>query len=326
VPEDAVPEDAVDGDAVDGDAVAGEAVDPIELSVVIVTWNSASVILGCLRSLFDHPPAVPWEVIVVDNASTDGTPALVAATHPCVRVIVNATNRGLAAANNQGIVLSKGHQLLICNPDVIFGPGAVDAMRAVLERHPTAAWVVPRLLYEDGRLQTSAGDLPTLTEALIGRQGSRRHRPGAPEGFWWDGWAHDEERAIGRGHEAAYLVDRCAVAKVGLQDERYVLDWEGFDWTARFRNAGWEIWLAPKAEVVHLGGDSINQVPARWIRSQHRGMYRYFASRRSPGWRPLLAAAFALRAAIKLTATLGGVPMYAWAHRDRRDRLADDRS
>jgi GT2 family glycosyltransferase len=301
-----------------------ESTPPRRLSIVIVTWNSEAVIAGCLGSIAAHPPSVPWDVVVIDNASSDGTRDAVRAFPAAAQLIANRSNRGLPAANNQGIATSSGDLVLICNPDVVFRPGAIDAMVGALDRHPSAGWVVPRLIYEDDRLQTSAGDLPSLREAFLGRQAGRRRRPGAPEGFWWDGWAHDEERPIGRGHEAAYVVRRRAIAEVGLQDERYVLDWEGFDWTDRFRRAGWEIWLAPDAQVVHLGGTSIRQVPARWVISQHRGMYRYFADRRPRAWRPLLAAAFGSRAAAKLATMTVGVPMYQWAHRDRRDPSVGD--
>ena len=291
---------------------------PIAMSVIIVNWNSREVLLNCLASLYAQPPPTSWEVIVVDNGSSDDSVRSVHATYPGVRVIANATNRGLPAANNQGIVAARGNLLLICNPDVVFRSGATKAMSQVLDRHPRAAMVVPRLVYEDGSVQTSAGDLPTLAEAVLGRQLGRRRAPGSPRGFWWDGWVHDEERPIGRGHEAACLVRREAVVDVGLQDERYVLDWEGFDWQDRFRKAGWEIWLAPDAEVVHLGGTSIRQVPLRWVISQHRGMYLYFSAR-MPVWsRPLLAVVFAARAGLKVATVCGGLPMYEWAHRDRK--------
>ncbi len=290
------------------------------LSVVVVTWNSSDVVLGCLRSIAEHPPGMRWELIVVDNGSVDGTVDLVRAHVPTARVITNRRNRGLPAANNQGLTVASGDRLLICNPDVIFAPGSIDALSAALDRRPSAGWVVPRLLYDDGRLQTSAGDLPTLGQAVLGRQAGRRRRPGSPSGYWWDGWAHDEERMIGRGHEAAYLVRRRAIEAVGPQDERYRLDWEGFDWTDRFRRCGWEVWLAPAAEVVHLGGKSIRQVPTRWVISQHRGMYRYFSARRPRWWRPWLAVVFGGRAVVKLATVHAGVPLYQWAHRDRRDR------
>lgn len=287
------------------------------VSVIIVNWNAHDVLLGCLRSLASAPPPEPWEAVVVDNGSADGSVEGVGQEFSWARVIANPVNRGLPAANNQGIAASSGDALLICNPDTVFRPGAVAAMVDLLDRQPKAGIVVPRLLYDDGRLQTSAGDLPTLADALLGRQAQRRGR-GGPRGFWWDGWAHDEERAIGRGHEAAYLVRRAAVAEVGLQDERFPLDWEGIDWTARFAAAGWQVWLCPQAEVIHLGGASIRQVPFRWVVSSHRGMYRYFAKRRPWYWRPALAAVIGARGALKLAATAAGVAMYERGHRRGR--------
>jgi GT2 family glycosyltransferase len=141
-------------------------------------------------------------------------------------------------------------------------------------------------------------------------------------GVWWDGWAHDEERVIGRGHEAGYLVRRRAVEEVGLQDERYRLDWEGVDWTARLRSAGWDVWLCPDAEAVHLGGSSIRQVPFRWIVSSHRGMYRYFADRHRRVARPFLALAIGSRAGLKLATAAVGWPLYERAFRPPGDGSA----
>jgi GT2 family glycosyltransferase len=291
------------------------------LSVVIVTWNSRRVISDCLASIEHDLAGNPGELIVVDNASTDGTADLVASSHPATRVIRNRRNLGLAAGNNQGLRASTSSEILICNPDVTFRPGAIPAMRGVLRRHVEAGWVVPRLVATDGTALTSAGDLPTLLDALLGRQAARYRKPGGTRGFWWDEWAHDEERQIGRGHEAAYLVRRQAVDDVGLQDERYTLDWEGMDWSDRFRQAGWQTWLAPESEVVHVGGDSIRQAELRWIASHHRGMYLYFRDRMKPLWRPLLALAFAVRAAVKMAAAGAGLPLYRLAH-GARNRTA----
>jgi GT2 family glycosyltransferase len=291
---------------------------PVVVSAIIVTWNSREEVLACLRSLVSSSPSVHWEAIVVDNGSTDGTPAAVRRDAPWVHVIANPDNRGLAAANNQGMLAARGDYFLISNPDVIWQPGAVDALQSVMERRSRAAWVSPRLRYHDGVLQTSAGDLPRLADALIGRQGERlrrRRARTATAGLWWDEWAHDEERSIGRGHEAAYLVRGRAVEEVGPQDERYRLDWEGVEWTARLRAAGWEVWLAPDAEVIHVGGTSIRQVPYRWIVSSHMGMYRYFAARTTVALRPALAAAVGLRAAAKLGAAVAGAALYDRAFR-----------
>lgn len=289
------------------------------VSAVIVTWNSAGVIENCVRSLRNTAGGILAEVTLVDNGSTDSTLALARAADPHARVIENRTNLGLPAANNLGMQASSAPYFLICNPDVVFHPGAVEAMVDLLDRRPEAGWVVPRLLYTDGSLQTSTGDLPRLWDALAGRQSARRRSGGETRGFWWDGWDHSDERAIGRGHEAAYLVRRAAVDQVGGQDERYVLDWEGIDWAERFARLGWQIWLTPAAEVTHLGGASIRTVPLRWILSSHRGMYIYFAERRGRAWHPILALAFTVRAGIKLVLALAGLPLYQLAHRGRRD-------
>lgn len=290
------------------------------VSAVIVNWNAGDALLACLGSLAEHPPSVGWEAIVVDNGSSDGSVEAAAEVAPWARIIPNRHNRGLAAANNQGMLAARGQIFLISNPDVVLRPGAVDELVATLSRHPRAAFAIPRLLQEDGTPQSSAGDLPSLAEALAGRQAQRWcGRTGAADtGMWWDSWAHDSERRIGRGHEAAYAVRRQAVELVGLQDEAFALDWEGVDWTARMREAGWEVWFNPAAEIVHLGGVSIRQVPFRSVVSSHRGMYRYFAKQTPLGWHPVLALAFAGRAGLKLTAIAAGVAMYDRAHRAAR--------
>ncbi len=276
----------------------------VRVSVVIVTWNSRDTVLDCLAALRNSQSSVPWDAVVVDNASSDGTVDAVRETAPWAQVIANSGNRGLPAANNQGIRATAGSLVLVANPDTAIRTGAIDALVELLERRPRAAFAVPRLLHPDGSLQVSAGDLPTLGEALRGRQAERRRR--GRSGFWWDGWAHDEERQIGRGHEACYLVRRDAIDDFGLQDEAFFLDWEGIDWTARARARGWEVWFTPEAEVVHLGGTSIRQVPLRWIVNSHRGMYRYFAKRTSLVLRPFLAAIVAARGLMKVVALLVG--------------------
>ena len=284
-----------------------QAASPPELSVVIVTWSSAATVGRCLDALRTHAPPVSHEVIVVDNASSDGTLAAVRAAYPEAQVIANATNRGLPAANNQGLAASRGRAVLVSNPDALVHDGAVAAMLDVLERRPRAGCVLPSFVFEDGRRQTTVGDLPTLLDALIGRQAARLRRSDGSSsrgGFWWHGWAHDEERSVGRGLEACYLVRRDALDEVGPQDERFVLDWEGVDWMARFHEAGWEIWFTPAATVTHLGGASIRQVPVRWAFRSHMGMYRYFAKRVPRPAKPALAAAVAVRGVVKVGAAL----------------------
>lgn len=300
----------------------------IEVSVVVVNWNSGRALAAMLESLERNPPSVPWEAVVVDNASRDGSADLIDSGDAPVRLIRSPRNLGLAAANNRGLEATSGAHVLIANPDVELPPGGVDALRACMDRHPRAAFVVPRLAGPDGSRQISAGDLPRLSEALLGR----RHRPRGSRlggsrlggsrlghtGFWWHAWPHDVEQRIGRGAEACYLVRRDAVADFGLQDPRFRLDWEGVEWTARARDAGWEVWFEPTVTVTHLGGVSISQAPLRWVVESHRGMYLYFRGRVSPPWRPGLAAVIALRAVLKLIAAVLHLPLYRWARVEAR--------
>lgn len=288
--------------------------DDPQVTVVIVNWNAGDALSDCVRSLRQHAPAA--EVIVVDNASSDGSVEAAGREHPDLRVIANATNRGLAAGNNQGIASSSTPFVLISNPDIVYLPGSVDALVDLMVRRPRAAFAIARPERPDGTLQTAAGDIPTLRDALLGRQVARA-RAGVDSGFWWDGWGHDEERRIGRGLEACYLVRRAAIDDVGLQDERFRLDWEGIDWSERVQAAGWEIWFCPDARVVHLGGATIRKVQVRWVLRQHRGMYRYFAKRRPLVVRPALAALFAGRAGLKLAGLVAGLSTYERSHKDR---------
>lgn len=271
-----------------------------EVSLVIVTWNSATCIEQFLDSVVASSAALRCEVLIVDNGSSDDTVDLAAAHALGPTVIRNDSNRGLAAANNQGMASARGEFLLICNPDVILRDGCISALVDCARRHPRAGLVIARLTHEDGRLQPGVGDLPRLGETMRGRRAALTRQ--RTSGIWWDGWEHDQERRVGHGQEACYLVRPQAVAEVGGQDERYLLDWEGFDWSARMALRSWEIWFCPSAVAVHLGGVSVRQAQARWVIQSHRGMYRYFADRSSRSLRPLLALAFGLRAAARLGA------------------------
>ncbi len=284
------------------------------VSVIIVTWNSAGVVPLCIQSIIDGPPTLPWEAVIVDNGSADDTVDVVRDLSPHVRVIANASNRGLAAANNQGMLAAAGDYFVISNPDVVYARGAIDALVDLLDRRPEAAFAFAGLHHPDGRVQTCTGDLPTLGEAFLGRAARLRRPDPRRQGFWWHGWDHATEVPIGHGGEACYATRRATVARLGLQDERFRLDWEGIDWTARAAELGWQAWFCPEASVVHMGGASIRRAPWRWIASTHRGMYRYFADRSSPAARPLLAVAVAGRALAKATGSLAGVAGYDAAH------------
>jgi hypothetical protein len=129
-----------------------------DVAVVIVNWNAGEGLARCVGSLREHAPDA--RVVVVDNASTDGSVAAARRAHPRLAVLGNTRNRGLAAGNNQGIAATSEPFVLISNPDIVYTAGAVDALVDVMARRPRAAFVVARPERPDGKLQTAAGDLP----------------------------------------------------------------------------------------------------------------------------------------------------------------------
>ena len=275
----------------------------VGVSIVIVNWNSGDHLAICLRSLDEHPPSRAWSAVVVDNASTDGSVERARAACSWPIYICNDNNRGLAAANNQGMVANAAPYVVLANPDVTFEAGALDALCDLLDRRQTAAIAAPQLVQVDGARQVSAMTLPTAAEALVPRI-RRRSLTVRP---------HDEEVRVGRGADACFAVRRSAVAAVGGLDERFPLDWEAIEWSRRLVRAGWEIWFTPAARVVHAGGVSVRQVPYRWIAQSHIGMYRYLVGGRR--WlAPFIAPVAAARAVLKAGATALGKARYDTAH------------
>jgi N-acetylglucosaminyl-diphospho-decaprenol L-rhamnosyltransferase len=222
-----------------------------EVSVVVVTYNSRDWIERCLESVRGN------ETIVVDNGSGDGTVELVREKFPEARV-VEQENVGMGAGNNAGMRLASGRYYLLLNSDAWVVGDAIERLVEFADAHPDAAVVGPRLLNPDGSLQRSARSFPTLwrlsTEYLFLRKLAPRSR--ALNAFYEGGFAHDEVRSVDWLFGACLLVRRDAADEVGLFDEDFFMFSEETDWCYRFRQAGWQVYFFPGAEVVHVGGAS----------------------------------------------------------------------
>ncbi len=261
------------------------------VSAIVVTHNALPWVEPCLES------ARGCELIVVDNGSNDGTPALVRERFPEARLI-EQENRGLGAGWNVGIKAASGRWLLFLNADAWIVGDAIARLVEVLERDPKAAVVGPRLHHPDGRLQRSVRGFPTLwrlaTEYFFLRKLAPRTK--LLNAFYGGGFRHDRELEAEFLMGAALLVRREAIAEVGVLDERFFLFSEEVDWCYRFRQAGWKIIFTPAAEAVHVGGASHagrlfrEQVQGHLLfLDKHRGAHGAAAARR------LLASALTLR-------------------------------
>jgi GT2 family glycosyltransferase len=217
------------------------------------------------------------EIIVVDNASTDGSVEMVQAEFPSVHVITNTHNRGFPAANNQGIAIAQGQCVLLLNPDTEVVGDALATIVEFADAHQDVGVVGPQLLNPDGSVQPSRRRLPTLATALFE---STWLQPYAPRRLLDHYYAHDrpddEIQDVDWVMGAALMARREAVEQVGLMDERFFMYSEELDWCRRFRDAGWRVVYLPTAQIIHHVGKSSEQaLPARHINFQ-TSKVRYF--------------------------------------------------
>lgn len=270
----------------------------MELSAIIVSWNVREHLLRCLGSLRPELDTLqgPWEAIVVDNASTDGTVEAVGKAHPWARLAANAVNSGFPRAVNQGLSLASGEFLLILNPDTEVLPGALSELLEFARAHPRAAVVGPTLLYPDGSVQPSRRRFPTLWTAVWESTTLeyRWPRNAAARRFRMEDVPQDAPTQVDWLYGAALLLRARAAAEVGPMDEGYFMYSEELDWCRRLRSSAWEVWHCPRARIVHHEGQSSRQVRAERDILFHAARIRYFAKHHGP-W-----AARALRAFLLL--------------------------
>ena len=225
----------------------------MNLSIVIVTHNSISPVEKCLKSIETHPPESPFEVLIIDNASTDGTPDMIAGRFPSVRLIRNGDNVGYSRGVNQGIRSSQGRHLLILNPDIVVGEKSIDRLFEFLERTPDAGIAASKLVYPDGRLQPSCRRFYNFTVLLLRRTFLGKLFPNARllrEHLMMD-YDHESARRVDWVIGACMLVRREALERVGSMDERFFLYFEDIDWCHRMGKHGWAVYYVPDSVMVH---------------------------------------------------------------------------
>lgn len=252
----------------------------VDLSIIIVNWNTRELLAGCLSSVISCQLSVTdncqltTETFVIDNASSDGSAAMVRERFPWARLIENAENAGFARANNQGIAAARGRYLLLLNPDTVVHPGALAALVAFMDAQPAAGACGARLLNGDGSLQPACH--PMLTP---GREFWRllfldRLWPRAtyPMGRWDTVTPRRVEAIKG----ACLLLRREALDQVGPLDESYFMYTEEVDLCHRLAQAGWELWYVPAAVVTHYGeGSSRQAAKAMYVQLYHSKVQFY---------------------------------------------------
>jgi GT2 family glycosyltransferase len=244
-------------------------------AVVIVNYNTRQHLRESLASAVREGAD---EVVVVDNASSDGSAEMVRAEYPRVTLHANPTNRGYGAAANQGIASCTAAYVVLLNADACLGAGALTALRACLDDHSDTAIVGPRLLNVDGSLQPSCYAFPGSLPWILDNDILFRLNRGLPivRTRLLRTWAHDRERVVPWIKGAAMAIRREAFDAVGGFDESFPLFYEETDLCQRVTAAGWRILFSPAATVHHLGGASTGDRVAAVSLQLFAGQVQYF--------------------------------------------------
>lgn len=278
--------------------------------MTICSWNTIDDLRACLRSLREVTDEARFEVVVVDNASTDGSPDMVSAEFPEFRLLAQTTNLGFTGGQNLAIAERRGRHALPLNSDTIVHPGALRTLLAYLEEHPMVGIVGPKLLNPDGSLQYSCRRFPNPVAALFRNTPLGRLFPNNrfTREYLMQDWSHDEPREVDWVSGAAMLVRDKVLEEVGAYDPGYFMFCEDVDLCWRTWRAGYTVAYLPSAVITHAIGRSTDQVANKMIVRFHRSMLRFYRLRQLPDvWWPLrpgallfAAIALAMRASIFL--------------------------
>ena len=226
----------------------------MDISFIIVNWNTRDLLRGCLDSIAITVKIPTYEIIVVDNASSDGSTDMLAREYPSVQVIANAENRGFGAANNQAFAVMKGRYALLINTDAVLTEGAVEKLWRFAEAHPRAAIVCGQLLNADGSKQNSIAAFPTLLSLCLNTSLLEYLFPGRYPSKRYD---HREPLEVESAIGACMMVRGQALKEVSFFDERYFFFFEETDLAYAMKQAGWAVYQVPDAHIYHFQGQSI---------------------------------------------------------------------
>ena len=252
----------------------------MDLSIIIVSWNTKEFLLPCVRSVFENEQGISREVIVVDNGSQDGSGNEVKKTFPFIHLVENQKNMGFAKAVNQGLQKASGRYILLLNPDTQMKGGAIERFVSFMDSHSDTGVAGAQLLNSDGSKQNSIANFPSLATELLNKRLLRwlfpKRFPGKEKNY-------PEPVEVNSVIGACMMVRREALDQVGSLDEDYFLFLEETDWCYRMKKAGWKIHHVPQTEVFHFQGKSAARDKKRSRVEYFRSRYHFFKKNRG-GW------------------------------------------
>ncbi len=251
----------------------------MQISIIIVNWNTRELLVDCIESIYASPPEGKFDIWVVDNFSSDGSPAMIRDSYPDVKFIENDENVGFAKANNQALRKSQGDYVLLLNPDTVVKANAISELIHFLDNNPDAGIAGARLINPDGTLQISAFPFPTLVREFW----RMFHLDSVVclSNYPMTKWNKDQAREVDTLLGACMLIRREAINQFGLFDEDYFIYSEEVDLCTRLKEAGWRLYWVPGAVVIHYGGISTQQVSEEMFLRLYEGKILYFRKHHS---------------------------------------------
>mgnify|MGYP002398446200 CR=1 FL=1 len=247
----------------------------MDLSILIVNYNTRELTLDAIRSVYASVTKYAYEVILIDNHSSDGSVEAISKAYPQVKLIENTENVGFARANNQGIRQASGRYVLLLNSDTIIQPDTLEIMLDFMDRHPTVGASGCKVVLPDGSLDKACRrGFPTPGASFCYLFGLSKLFPKVPR-FNQYQLGHldpDEEYPVDCLVGAFMLVRREAIEQAGLLDETFFMYGEDIDWCYRIKQAGWQIYYFPKTSIVHYKGAGKKHKPPKIVYEFHRAM------------------------------------------------------
>jgi hypothetical protein len=249
-----------------------------QISVIIVSWNALGYLRDCLASVRRLGGPDVGEIIVVDNASSDGSSEMVAKEFPEVTLIRSPKNLGFAGANNVGIQRASCPFLALINSDIVLHEGCFQRLLSLVQSRPEVALAAPKIIGRDGFVQYTCGRLPTLWNTACRLLALDRilSRWRLFSGFQMRGWSYDRTSEVQTLTGCFWLARASAVREVGGLDERFFFYAEDIDWCKRFLDAGWKNIFVAEASATHFGGASSANAPLRFSIEMLRGNLIYW--------------------------------------------------
>lgn len=254
----------------------------IDISIIIVNWNTCEATCNCLWSILNQTVSIKYEIILIDNASSDESVEVIQHSFPDVKLVENNCNCGFATANNQGMEIASGRYMLLLNSDTIVLDGAIQKAIAFADQHLDAGLIGCRIQNPDRTLQPNCFMYPSLSNMLfltfyLNKLFPKSRFFGRERMTWWN---HDQVKDVEAIMGAFMLARKEAVDQVGMMDEDYFMYAEETDWCCRFKKAGWRVLFTPDAQIIHLGGQSSKHVKIRSTVQLWLGILQFFYKHR----------------------------------------------